>query len=178
MKHYKPFRVVLHIRGHGDGEHGGTSQKIHDDAGKFWRIAIGGRGLEPCSSTIRAVHSHTLHDEEKPMSIDLTIANPISGTLQAVQDQNNNASALSIASNMVQINGQDVVGGALPLIVQGVAVNDGDTWGRLIRLASPSGAFFDIGIDQNGNLFFNTPNSTQTAHALTISPTGVVTIGS
>ena len=112
------------------------------------------------------------------MSIDLTIANPISGTLQAVQDQNNNASGLSIATNSVQITGQDVVGGALPLVVTGTQVTGGDSWGRLIRLASPTGAFFDIGIDQNGNLFFNTSNSTQTSHALTISPTGVVTIGS
>lgn len=112
------------------------------------------------------------------MSIDLTIANTISGTLQPVQDQSNNASALSIASNAVLISGQDVVGGALPLVVQGAAVTQGDSWGRLIRLASPTGAFFDIGIDQNGNLFFNTSSSTQTSHALTISPTGVVTIGS
>jgi len=36
--------------------------------------------------------------------------------------------------------------------------------------------FFDIGIDQNGNLFLNGPSSTATNHILSVSPTGAITI--
>ena len=113
------------------------------------------------------------------MSIDLTIAGPISGTLQPVQDQNNNASGLAIATNSVAITGQDVVGGALPLIVTGTKVTQGESMGRLIRLAGATpGVFYDLGIDAKGNLFLNGPGSTASQHLLTVSPNGVVTIGS
>ena len=52
------------------------------------------------------------------------------------------------------------------------------TWGRVIRVVDigTSKAFYDIGIDKAGNLFINTPQSSQTSHVLTISPDGQVTI--
>jgi hypothetical protein len=112
------------------------------------------------------------------MSIDLTVASPINGTPQAILDQNNNTSCLSIGTIGAVIKGQDVVGGSLPMQVVGQKPTTGQTWGRLLRLTGINGTFFDIGVDDSGNLFVNTPSSTQTAHALTISPSGVVTIGS
>lgn len=55
---------------------------------------------------------------------------------------------------------QDVVGSSLPLIVIGETASQKmgtNTWGRLIRLQNNGtpNQFWDIGIDQNGNLFFN-----------------------
>ena len=113
------------------------------------------------------------------MSLDLVVANSISSGSQTVQDQNGASSALSLATNQVTVKGQDIVGGALPLILQGSPVGTGQqTWGRIIRLVGFAGSatFFDIGIDQNGNLFLNGPNSTQTNHIITISPNGTITI--
>ena len=111
------------------------------------------------------------------MSIDLVVGSSFDGSLQPVMDQNNNKSALSLAINGAAVSGQDVVGGAFPMQIIGVKPTTGDTWGRLLRLTGTNGTFFDFGIDANGNLFINTPSSTATAHALTISPSGVVTIG-
>jgi hypothetical protein len=92
-------------------------------------------------------------------------------------DQDNNASALSIATTGAAVTGQDVVNAAFPMQIIGQQPSSGQTWGRLLRLTGMNGTFFDFGIDANGNLFINTPSSTATSHALTISPTGVVTIG-
>jgi len=55
---------------------------------------------------------------------------------------------------------QDVVGGSLPLQITGETANQkmgSNTWGRLIRVKNTGtpNQFWDIGIDQNGNLFFN-----------------------
>lgn len=112
------------------------------------------------------------------MSIDVTVPASFSQGTQNVQDQNHASSALSLATNMAHIKGQDVVGGALPLIIEGLPVGGGaQTWGRLLRLTGPGpGQFFDLGIDSHGNLFLNGPGSTATNHLLTISPTGVITI--
>lgn len=112
------------------------------------------------------------------MSIDLTIANPISEILQPVQDQDSNASALAISTNSVMIKGQDVAGSALPLVVEGVSAPQGaTTYGRLIRL-SGNGTFFDIGIDTDGRLFLTTQGAEHPSqHVLTVSKDGVITLG-
>lgn len=114
------------------------------------------------------------------MSIDLVVPNPIASGMQPVQDQNNNTSALSISLAGVLVKGQDVVGGSLPLIVQGTPVGSGQqTWYRLVRFQGAGGSggqFFDLGIDQSGNLFLNGPSSTATNHIISISPSGAITI--
>ena len=117
------------------------------------------------------------------MSLDLVVANAItSGTLvQTVADQNQNASALSLAEQEVQVNGQDVIGGTLPLRFIGHTEGmqfGSNTWGRILRLENNggSGRFYDLGIDEAGNFFINTPASTDSDHALVISPDGTVTI--
>jgi hypothetical protein len=110
---------------------------------------------------------------------NLKVSAPLAANLQPVADQGNISSALSLATNGATVRGQDVVGGMLPLTVAGQAPPTGQqTWGRLIRLAGiGTGQFYDIGVDQSGNLFLNGPNSTKTVHLITITPTGVVTIG-
>jgi hypothetical protein len=114
------------------------------------------------------------------MSIDLNVPSPISVTPQTVSDQNNNPSALSLGSQSVGITGADVVGGPMPLVLTGnttaAQYQGGTTWGRLIRLQDhgTSGRFFDIGIDQNGNLFVNSGSSTETKHILTLTPDGAL----
>jgi hypothetical protein len=65
----------------------------------------------------------------------------------------------------------------MPMTLTGSKPSTGQTWGRLLRLTGMNGTFFDLGIDASGNFFINTPSSTATSHALTISPSGVVTIG-
>lgn len=112
------------------------------------------------------------------MSIDVTVPASFSQGTQNVQDQNGASSALSLATNAAAIKGQDVVGSAMPLVIQGLPVGTGQqTWGRLLRLVGTgSNQFFDLGIDGNGNLFLNGPGSTATNHLVTISPTGVITI--
>lgn len=111
------------------------------------------------------------------MSIDVTVPASFSQGTQNVQDQNGASSALSLATNAAVIKGQDVVGSAMPLVIQGLPVGTGQqTWGRLLRLVGPGNQFFDLGIDSNGNLFLNGPGSTATNHLLTISTTGVITI--
>jgi hypothetical protein len=111
------------------------------------------------------------------MSIDLVVPNPIASGMQPVQDQNNSNSALNISIDGILVVGKDVAGGSLPVIVQGSAVGSGQqTWYRLVRLIGVGNQFFDIGIDQGGNLFLNGPNSTATNHILTISQSGTITI--
>jgi hypothetical protein len=108
------------------------------------------------------------------MSVNLTVANPISATNQPVQGGAN--SALSLSTETVLIQGKDVPGSSLPLqVIQ--SVSGSGTWGRVLRLQGPNASqFFDFGIDANGNLFLNGPQSTATTHLLTISPTGVITV--
>jgi hypothetical protein len=86
------------------------------------------------------------------------------------------ATILQPSSNFTIIQGKDILGVSLPLSVQGTATSTENTWGRLIRLsgANAPGKFFDIGIDDQGNFFINTPQDTKTSHSLVISPTGVV----
>lgn len=67
---------------------------------------------------------------------------------------------VDVTEGQTVINSQDVVGKSLPLTVQGDTKSQkmgSDTWGRLIRLQNTGtpGKFWDIGIDQDGNLFFN-----------------------
>ncbi|MGI8502319.1 MAG: hypothetical protein ACR2LR_14455 [Hassallia sp.] len=85
------------------------------------------------------------------------------------------ASINSTNPDSVIITGKDIVGGSLPLIVEQTAKSPENTNGRLVRL-SGSGVFFDIGIDEQGNFFINTPQDTKTSHTLTISQKGVLTI--
>ena len=112
------------------------------------------------------------------MSNDLTVSSTINSGLQQVQGQSGGSSALFVATNQVQSQGQDQVGFALPFWVQGTtslnAYQQGTTWGRLIRVEDigTSGAFYDIGIDQTGNLFINAEQSTETQHILTLSSAG------
>jgi hypothetical protein len=109
------------------------------------------------------------------MSVNLTVANPISGANQPVQGGAD--SALYLSTDTVYIQGKDVPNVSLPLqVVQ--SVSGSGTWGRVLRLQGPERSqFFDFGIDTNGNLFLNGPQSTQTTHLLTISPSGVITVG-
>jgi len=108
------------------------------------------------------------------MSIDLVLSNPISANLQPIAGQGGGSSSgLSIATNATVIAGQDIVGGALPLVIQAQAVNGQSTLNRILRLMSSTGSFFDIGIDASGNLFIN---SNQTNGILTLSPAGQLTV--
>ena len=110
------------------------------------------------------------------MAVNLTVANPISGTLEPVQAGSTNT-PMSLSTAQVLIQGQDNPGTSLPLQVIQSATSAG-AWGRVLRLqGAGSGHFFDFGIDTNGNLFLNGPGSTQTKHLLMISPTGVITVG-
>jgi len=61
----------------------------------------------------------------------------------------------------------------MPLVIQAQAVNGQSTLNRILRLMSPTGAFFDIGIDTSGNLFVN---SNQTNGILKLSPAGQLTV--
>jgi hypothetical protein len=83
------------------------------------------------------------------------------------------------------ISGKDIVGGDYPLIITNTATSSEDTWGRIIRVTGNNAAilpaynlrsFFDIGVDDQGNFFINSPVDTKTSHSLVISPDGVVTI--
>jgi hypothetical protein len=86
-------------------------------------------------------------------------------------------------TNMTYIDGKDIVGASLPLAVTNYATSSEDTWGRVIRVTGKNAAsvppyninsFFDIGIDDDGNFFINSPTDTKTSHSLTISPDGHV----
>jgi hypothetical protein len=113
------------------------------------------------------------------MSVNLIVQNGISTALQAVQDSSGTKSALNLASNEVVIEGQDIVGAALPLQVAGLPVSAGEqTFGRLLRLYSQqlgTGGMYDFAVDAHGNLLIYAGGQTATA-ALTISPNGAVTI--
>jgi hypothetical protein len=111
-------------------------------------------------------------------SNELAVQGPISGTLQTVQDENGNNTALVLANNAAQIIGQDVPGGALPLLVSGTAGGGGSpsnpSWGRVIRIKTEPGAnFFDMGIDKSGNFFINGPGSSPSEHVLAITQGGI-----
>jgi len=86
---------------------------------------------------------------------------------------------VSLASNAVTIQGQDIVGGALPLVVAGLPVASGQqTAGRLLRLNSQTlgtKGMFDFAVDSSGNLQIYAGGQIATS-ALTISPQGAVTI--
>lgn len=110
------------------------------------------------------------------MSIDLTVPGPISAAPQPVADQEGHESGLQLALNETRIVGQDIVGGALPLVVVG-QTTQAKTHHRLLRLQGPSGDFFDIGVDTAGTLFVN--NSRAGADAppvLSITQAGEVRI--
>jgi hypothetical protein len=88
-------------------------------------------------------------------------------------------------TDMNSITGKDIPGSSLPLIINNTATSAQNTWGRIIRITGSNtvnvpphngNSFFDLGIDDQGNFFINTPNDTKTAHSFMISPTGVVTI--
>ncbi|MBV8544598.1 MAG: hypothetical protein JO093_10505 [Acidobacteria bacterium] len=108
-------------------------------------------------------------------TIDLVVPAQISASPQPVSGQTGPASGLSLGTNSTIITGQDIVGGALPLVLSAQATTQ-PTWGRILRLQSPSAGFFDLGIDAGGNLFINSTSSTASVHVLSISPSGQVTI--
>ena len=111
--------------------------------------------------------------------IELAVQAPISGTLQTVQDENGNNTALALANNSARFIGQDVPGGALPLVVSGTLAGSGSSsnpsWGRVVRITTgPDWTnFFDIGIDANGSFFINGPGSSPSAHVLAIAKGGI-----
>jgi hypothetical protein len=115
------------------------------------------------------------------MSIDLVVPTKISPSLQPISDQDGDPSALSVATNAVTIIGQDIVGSALPLVIQGNGVVQGQqTFGRLLRLVNGvngtvTGGMFDFAVDASGNLQLYTGGQTSNP-ALTISPQGAVSI--
>jgi hypothetical protein len=95
------------------------------------------------------------------------------------------ATVQELGDNMTLITGKDIVGGDLPLVVTNTATSSEDTWGRVIRVSGNNApiipsynrpTFFDIGVDDQGNFFINSPIDTKTSHSLIISPDGVVTI--
>jgi hypothetical protein len=113
------------------------------------------------------------------MSIDLVVPTKISPSLQPIQDQDGDASALSVATNAVTIIGQDIVGSALPLVIQGNGVAQGQqTFGRILRLVNGklgTGGMFDFAVDAGGNLQLYAGGQTSNP-ALTITPQGAVSI--
>jgi hypothetical protein len=90
------------------------------------------------------------------------------------------------APDTTYITGKDIGSVSFPLIVTNAAGSLPNSWGRVIRVTGNNApiiqpynihSFFDIGVDDQGNFFINSPaDTTKTSHALTISPTGVVTI--
>jgi hypothetical protein len=84
------------------------------------------------------------------------------------------------------ITGKDIGNASFPLIVTNNAGVIENSWGRVLRVTGNNApiiqpynvhSFFDLGVDDQGNFFINSPaDTTKTSHALTISPTGVVTI--
>jgi hypothetical protein len=91
----------------------------------------------------------------------------------------------ALAIQTTHISGKEIVNTSFPLIVTNTATSSENTWGRVIRVTGnnapivPPGniaSSFDIGVDNKGNFFINSPVDTKTSHSLMISPTGVVTI--
>lgn len=82
----------------------------------------------------------------------------------------------------LEVVGKDIVGVELPMFITSENTSEefsnGRTWGRLLRLrrGSNNQMFFDIGLDEAGNLYINTKNNSASTHVLTISPAGHVTI--
>jgi len=83
------------------------------------------------------------------------------------------------------ITGKDIVSVSIPLYVTNTATASENTWGRVVRITGNNAAivspynrpsFFDIGVDNQGNFFINSPSDTKTTHSLMISPNGKVTI--
>jgi hypothetical protein len=83
------------------------------------------------------------------------------------------------------ITGRDIVDGDYPLVVVNTATSSENTWGRVIRVTGNNAvivppyninSYFDIGVDDQGNFFINSPVDTKTSHSLMISRDGVVTI--
>jgi hypothetical protein len=113
------------------------------------------------------------------MSIDLVVPTNISPSLQPIQDQNGDASALSVATNAVTIVGQDIAGSALPLIIQCNAVGPGQkTFGRILRLVNGNlgqSGTYDFAVDASGSLQLYTVGNTSNP-ALTITQLGAVSI--
>jgi hypothetical protein len=133
--------------------------------------------------TMEAVQVGALAAAVAP-SIELAVQAPISGTLQTVQDQNGNNTALALADKAVGVTGQDVPGQPLPLVVFGTPAGSGSPsnpgWGRVVRISTnPIGTgagwdnFFDFGIDGSGNFFINSPGSSSSAHVLAIAKGGI-----
>ena len=110
--------------------------------------------------------------------IDVVVPASFSDGVQQIQDQSGGTSSLSLGATSALVRGMDIVDGSMPMKIIGQAVGSNQqSWGRLLRLQGTTASqFFDIGIDTNGNLFLNGPNSTATTHLLTISPSGVITI--
>ena len=95
------------------------------------------------------------------------------------------ATVQEVNNDMTFIRGKDIVNGNFPLVVINTATSSENTWGRVIRVTGDNApiipfynikSFFDIGIDDQGNFFINSPVDTKTSHSLMISPDGVVTI--
>jgi hypothetical protein len=110
--------------------------------------------------------------------IELAVQAPISGTLQTVQDENGNNTALALANKGVTVSGQDVPGLPLPLVVFGTLAGSGPSsnpgWGRVVRISTDGwNKFFDFGIDANGSFFINGPGSSPSAHVLAIAKGGI-----
>jgi hypothetical protein len=84
------------------------------------------------------------------------------------------------------ITGKDIGNVSYPLIVRNTARSSENTWGRVIRVTGDNAAivqpynipsFFDMGVDDQGNFFINSPaDRTKTSHSLMITPDGVVKI--
>lgn len=113
------------------------------------------------------------------MSIDLIVTSKIGATLQSILDQDGDASALSVATNAVEIKRQDIIGSTMPLTIIGLPVAQGQqTAGRLLRLFSQklgTGGMYDFAVDPNGNLQLFAGGQISTP-ALTITPQGAVSI--
>lgn len=112
--------------------------------------------------------------------IALAVQAPISGTLQTVQDQNGNNTALALANKGIQVTGQDVPKQPLPLVVFGTPAGSGPKsnpgWGRVVRISTAGTGFdpfFDFGVDANGSFFINGPGSSPSAHVLAIAKGGI-----
>jgi len=95
------------------------------------------------------------------------------------------ATIQEVGTDQTFISGKDIVNQSLPLRVTNTAGSSENTWGRVIRITGNNAAivypsnrtsFFDIGVDNEGNFFINSPADTKTSHSLTISPSGVVKI--
>lgn len=84
------------------------------------------------------------------------------------------------------ITGKDIGNVSFPLIVTNNAGVIENSWGRVLRVTGTNApiippynvhSFFDIGVDDEGNFFINSPaDTTKTSHSLMITRDGVVKI--